>query len=163
MKTQHLLIAIIITLIVALMPSVSLWAAQKKTSKKEPARKERVFLDSHTIAGGYTYTGVRTQIASALSEAGYIIVHTPTDADWAVSVTGQTLDMQQTDFGSISYYAVKVEVTILIDRGNFRQRRYEGLLTEKGRHTIGFDEAATEAYNKMIPQLQETIIQHLTE
>ncbi len=161
LKYPH--ITIILALVLLCIPCTDLSAGGKKAAKKGSAVQERVYIECNTIAGGYTYTGVRTQIANALYEAGYLVVHTPTDADWAVSVTGQTLDMQQTDFGSISYYAVKVEVTILIDRGNFRQRRYEGLLTEKGRHTAGFDEAATEAYDKMIPQIQATIKQYLTE
>ena len=66
--------------------------------------------------------------------------------DWKVFGTSRTL-----------------EVALQIVKGNTQSAIYEGSFSEKGSHTLNREEAAKEAYKKIIPSLNNKIKQQINK
>jgi len=122
---------------------------------------QKVYLVCNALTTSYTYSALQGEISGELTKEGCTLLHSANNADWTIQVVGSTGAQQKSDFGAQSFYSTEVSVKIMIDRGAYASRVFETLLTEQGKHTMGFDEAAVEAYKRLTPQICETIKQHI--
>lgn len=153
-------LSILISLVIAAAIVAPLAAKPKKPAKPV---LNKVYLAYHALTTTYDYTPLRGTIAAELNKVGYQLVRSAQEADWTVQVIGTTGATLKTEFGAACFYTTDINIVILIDRGEYAIRIFETTLTEKGKHLIGFDEAAAEAYNALAPEICETIIQQLNQ
>ena len=125
--------------------------------------KGNIFLDCSALTTSYTYTHLRGDLAGCLSQAGYTVVTSASEAMWTVQVNGSIGKQQQTVIASKTWYFTEVIVSVMIDRGVYAKRIYETNLTQKGSHLTDFDEAALDAYRRITPKICETIVQQISQ
>ncbi|MBR0297060.1 MAG: hypothetical protein IJQ95_06700 [Paludibacteraceae bacterium] len=125
--------------------------------------KGNIYLDCSALTTSYTYTQLRGDIAGCLSQAGYTVVTSASEATWTVQVNGSIGKQQQSVIASKTWYFTEVIVSIMIDRGAYAKRIYETNLTQKGSHLTDFDDAALDAYKRITPQICETIVQQISQ
>jgi hypothetical protein len=139
--------------------AVGLSAAQAQTIPT----KGNIFLMCNALTTSYTYTQLRGDIAGCLTEAGYTMVYSADKADWCIQLMGTTGNKKETPFGTSTWYFTEVTVSILIDRGAFKDRIYENNLTLKGSYNTDYDDAALDAYRRLTPQICETLLHQLSQ
>lgn len=152
-KTIYSILLLLLTCVVPLL------AKGKKNTQKPPVQK--VYLLCNALTTSYTYSELYGKIAGDLTNNNCILVHSADDADWTIQVVGTVQSQQKTDFGATTFYSTEVSVNIMIDRWAFSKRVFETTLIKQGKHTMGFDEAAEEAYKILTPQIFETIKLHI--
>lgn len=148
----------IILLLVAVVLTTPLHA--KKQVVQKPLN-QKIYLVCNALTTSYTYTTLREEVSGDLTKDGCTLVHSLSEADWTVQIVGAIGAQQKAEFGSQCFYSTEVSVTIMIDRGAYASRVFETILTEQGKDTRGFDEAAVEAYKRLTPKVCETIKQHI--
>lgn len=100
------------------------------------------------------YPALGGAVEGALSEKGIAFVNDLAEADWAVYITASAQEYAKTDFGSVSNYVAFVEAHLDIERLSDKKRVYSNGLTSKNKsHTKGFELAAREAYQELMPQI----------
>ena len=103
------------------------------------------------------------QIKQEISPTGCTFSMSETDADWAIRLQGTTHEYNTLQTGSYTAYFVLAEVTLQIVKGNTRSVIYEGSFSEKGSHTLNREEAAKEAYKKIILLINDEIKQQINK
>ena len=149
---------VISLLIICLVCFAPLFARAPKTVK-HPTQK--IYLECNALTTSYTYSTLRGEIAEELTQNGCMLVHSADEADWTIQVVGSIGALQKTEFGSRTFFSSEVNISIMIDKGAYAKRVFETTLTEQGKHTSGFDEAAVEAYKLQKPHICEIIKQHI--
>lgn len=105
----------------------------------------------------------KEEIEGGLSEWGVSFLDDAKAADWSVTITAKAREFRKTDFDGVSTYYSYVDAKICIDKPSTGQRVYENKFTQKGGHTYNFEQAAREAYEDIVPMLNNIIIAHISQ
>jgi len=106
---------------------------------------------------GTNYAALKGEIQGELSKMGCTFVTNADKSDWAISVTAKAREYRKTDYGSTSTYFVYVDTNIAIDKTTTGQRIYEDAISEKGGHTMNYEQAARQAYKDISPKISEIL------
>lgn len=112
---------------------------------------------------GQSYVYPEKRIQGELSEVGCNFTSDSIKTDWVIDITAVPRHYQCTAFGTINNYTSYVDAYINIYQVSASQCIYKDVLTAKGTHTRGFDEAVRVAYDASIIQTSEIIKQYITK
>ena len=96
-------------------------------------------------------------IEGELSKMGVTFVSNAAQSDWAIYVDAPAREYRKNELGGTSSYFSYVDAGIIIDKTTTGQRIYEDQITEKGGHTMNFEQAARDAYKNIAPKISEII------
>lgn len=116
-----------------------------------------IFLSCHADMFGQNYTALKKTIEGELSKMGVTFVSNAAQSDWAIYVDAPAREYRKNDLGGTSSYFSYVDAGIIIDKTTTGQRIYEDQITEKGGHTMNFEQAARDAYKNIAPKISEII------
>ena len=122
-----------------------------------------IYLICNAYMFGQTYNALKGEIQGALSPMGCTFVRTDVGADWVITVTATAREYHKSDFGNVSTYFAYVDAKISIDKGVTGQRVYEDAISEKGGHTLSFEQAARQAYQDLSPKLSAIIKEQIRQ
>ena len=122
-----------------------------------------VYIGGDVTVFDKSYPTFIQQIKQEISPTGCTFSMSETDADWAIRLQGTTHEYNTLQTGSYTAYFVLAEVTLQIVKGNTRSVIYEGSFSEKGSHTLNREEAAKEAYKKIILLINDEIKQQINK
>lgn len=103
------------------------------------------------------------RIQGELSEVGCNFTSDTIGTDWVIDVIAVPRHYQCTAFGNVNTYTAYVDAHINIIQMSASQCIYKDVLTAKGTHTLGFDEAVRVAYDASITQTSAIIKQYITQ
>ena len=106
---------------------------------------------------GKNYATLKAEIQGELSKLGCTFVNSASESDWAIYVNAPAREYRKTDYGSTSSYFSYVDANIVVDKTTTGQRIFEDQISEKGGHTMNFEQAARDAYKSISPKISEII------
>lgn len=106
---------------------------------------------------GKNYATLKSEIQGELSKLGCTFVNSASESDWAIYVNAPAREYRKTDYGSTSSYFSYVDANIVVDKTTTGQRVFEDQISEKGGHTMNYEQAARDAYKNISPKISEII------
>lgn len=106
---------------------------------------------------GKNYATLKSEIQGELSKLGCTFVNSASESDWAIYVNAPAREYRKTDYGSTSSYFSYVDANIVVDKTTTGQRIFEDQISEKGGHTMNYEQAARDAYKNISPKICEII------
>lgn len=106
---------------------------------------------------GKNYATLKAEIQGELSKLGCTFVNSASESDWAIYVNAPAREYRKTDYGSTSSYFSYVDANIVVDKTTTGQRIFEDQISEKGGHTMNYEQAARDAYKNISPKISEII------
>ena len=112
---------------------------------------------------GKNYTALKAEIQGELSKLGCTFVNSANESDWAIYVTAPAREYRKTDYESNSSYFSYVDANIIVDKTTTGQRIFEDQISEKGGHTMNYEQAARDAYKQISPKISAIIKQQIMQ
>lgn len=112
---------------------------------------------------GKNYATLKSEIQGELSKLGCTFVNSASESDWAVYITATAREHNKMDYGETSTYFVYIDAKISIDKTTTGQRIFEDQISEKGGHTMNYEQAARDAYKQISPQISTIIKQQIMQ
>ena len=78
-------------------------------------------------------------------------------ADWKINLNANAREYNKVDLGGAANYFVYVDVQLAIDKLANGKRIYEDAISEKGGHTMNYEQAARQAYKDISPKISEIL------
>lgn len=112
---------------------------------------------------GSNYSALKGEIQGELSKLGCNFVNNASDADWTITITANAREYNAATFGSVTTYFVYVDAKITVDKNITGQRIYADAISEKGGHTINYEQAARDAYRQISPKISNLIKEQIQQ
>jgi len=109
------------------------------------------------------YPVLLKELQGELSKIGVAFVDSVEQADWVIGIQAAAREYRKNDYGGTSTYFVYVDANIAVDKTATGKRIYEDAITEKGGHTMNFEQAARQAYKDISPKISEIIKQQIQQ
>ena len=122
-----------------------------------------VFLSVNAYMFGSKYAALKSEIEGELSKMGCTFVSNASQSDWAVFVTASAREYNVYEAGGIKQYFCYVDAKITVDKTVTEQRIYENQMSEKGGHTLGYEQAARQAYRDISPRISKIIKEQINQ
>ena len=110
---------------------------------------------------GKAYPKLENEVKGKLSTSGCNFVDDPTNADYIIRIEASAREYNKASIAGSEAYFAYVDAAISIENSITGQRIFEDEISVKGSHTLGFEEAAREAYKNtsksIVNFLQENI------
>ncbi|MBQ4507619.1 MAG: hypothetical protein II970_01810 [Paludibacteraceae bacterium] len=116
-----------------------------------------VYIDCKAQLFEREYTPLESMLKGNLQKSDLSFTDSADGADWVVKVQAEAREYRKSDFGGVSSYFVYVDADVAIDKTASGKRVYQNMISEKGGHTVGFVQAAEEAYRQIAPLISEAI------
>lgn len=116
-----------------------------------------IYLSCTADMFGTNYAALKAEIQGELSKLGCTFVNSAAQSDWAIYVTAPAREYRKTDYESNSSYFSYVDANIIVDKTTTGQRIFEDQISEKGGHTMNYEQAARDAYKQISPQISTII------
>ena len=104
-----------------------------------------------------SYPSLQNELKGLLAANGCNFTNNPAIADWGITVTCNTREYSVVNAGNRKSYFSYVDAYIIIDKVSISQRIYEGEVSIKDGHTVGYSEAARAGYKKISNKIYEII------
>lgn len=92
-----------------------------------------------------------------LSEKKFSFTDCPDEADWSVSVDIDTREYGVSEIGGMKIYTVYAEASLTMRKIIGTQKTLEDRVSAKGVHTVGYEEALRDAFDKLGDTLAERL------
>ena len=122
-----------------------------------------VCIDCTAELFGTSYMALKSEIQGALSDLGVMFVDDADRADWVIRITARAREYNKVDYGNASAYFVYTDAQISIEKTADGKRIYENSISEKGTHTLGYEQAARDAYEHLSVQLGGIVREQITK
>lgn len=122
-----------------------------------------IYLSCSADMFGTNYGALKSEIQGELSKLGCTFVTSAAQSDWAVYVQAPAREYNKADFGGTTSYFTYVDATITIDKTPTGHRIFEDKISEKGGHTINFEQAARDAYKHISPRISAIIKEQIQQ
>ena len=122
-----------------------------------------IYLECSANMFGTNYAALKSEIQGELSKLGCNFVPNAAQSDWAVYVTAPARKYNKVDYGETSAYFVYVDATIVVEKTATGQRIYENSISEKGRHTHNYEQAAYNGYKEISPKISQIITEQIKQ
>ncbi len=152
------------------MPEQELQDYLDQTHGKEQALKSKIAELEHSVTYcvvcaadnfGKPYPKLANEVKGGLSASGCNFTDDPAAADYVIHIEASAREYNKANIGGSTACFAFVDVEVSIDKTATSQRIFEDELSVKGSHTLGFEEAAREAYKNtgknIVKLLQENI------
>ena len=110
---------------------------------------------------GKPYPKLENEVKGKLSTSGCNFVEDPTNADYIIRIEASAREYNKASLAGSEAYFAYVDVALSIEKNATGQLIFEDEFSVKGSHTLGFEEAAREAYKNtgksIVNFLQENI------
>lgn len=116
-----------------------------------------IYLSCSADMFGTNYAALKSEIQGELSKIGCSFVTSATQSDWAIYIKAPAREYNKIETGGISSYFCYVDATITIDKTTTGQRIFEDKISEKGGHTLNYEQAARDAYKYIAPKIVKII------
>lgn len=103
------------------------------------------------------YGALLGDIQGALSASDVSFVDSANVSDWSVTITAKAREHTKPDFGGITTYFAYVDAKTVIEKTASGKRLYDNTFTKKGGSPVSFEQAATEAYQHLAPEISAAI------
>ena len=122
-----------------------------------------IYLNCTANMFGTNYDDLASAIQGDLSPIGCSFVSSASQADWAITITAPARQYNKTDFGGYSSYFAYVDATVVITKTATGQCIHKSVISEKGGHTLNYEQAARDAYRSIVPKISELIKQQIMQ
>lgn len=122
-----------------------------------------IYLSCTADMFGTNYGALRAEIQGELSKLGCTFVSSAADSDWAVYINAPARQYNKSNLGEVSTFFCYVDANIRITKTATGQQIFEDHISEKGGHTLGFEQAARDAYKQISPKITAIIKQQITQ
>ncbi len=122
-----------------------------------------IYLSCTADMFGTNYSALRAEIQGELSKLGCTFVSSAADSDWAVYINAPARQYNKSNFGEVSTFFCYVDANIRITKTATGQQIFEDQISEKGGHTLGFEQAARDAYKQISPKISAIIKQQIMQ
>ncbi|MBQ7648157.1 MAG: hypothetical protein IJS92_03660 [Paludibacteraceae bacterium] len=122
-----------------------------------------IYLSCTADMFGTNYSALKAQIQGELSKLGCTFVSSAADSDWAVYINAPARQYNKSNLGEVSTFFCYVDANIRITKTATGQQIFEDQISEKGGHTLGFEQAARDAYKQISPKITAIIKQQITQ
>lgn len=122
-----------------------------------------IYLSCTADMFGTNYGALRAEIQGELSKLGCTFVSSAADSDWAVYINAPARQYNKSNFGEVSTFFCYVDANIRITKTATGQQIFEDQISEKGGHTLGYEQAARDAYKQISPKITAIIKQQITQ
>lgn len=110
---------------------------------------------------GEPFPKLEKEVKGELSKIGCNFTDAPEDADYVIRIEASAREYNKASIAGSEAYFSYVDVAVAIDKNATGQRIFEDETAVKGSHTIGFNEAARDAYKNttknIVKLLKESI------
>lgn len=112
---------------------------------------------------GNNYSTLANEIKGELSKLGCNFVSNEAQSDWTIYIVSEARKYNSLDVrGNVQYFCY-VDAKITIKKMATGQSVFEDQISEKGGHSLGYDNAAREAYKYISPRISELIKQQIQQ
>lgn len=122
-----------------------------------------IYLRCQATIFGSNYSNLSNEIKGELSKLGCNFVNTEAQSDWTIYITSEARKYNAADYGGNMQYFCYVDVKITIKKIATGQSIYENQMSEKGGHSLGYDNAARVAYQELSPKISDIIKQQIQQ
>ena len=122
-----------------------------------------IYLSCSADMFGTNYSSLKGEIQGELSKLGCTFVNDAKQSDWAVYVKAPARQYNKHTTGNVSSYFCYVDANIVIEKTATGQRIYEDVISEKGGHTINYEQAARQAYRDISPKISKIIKEQIQQ
>lgn len=136
---------------------------QYLVNKANQLRYTYVFIHCQATLFEKDFSSLKGEIKGQLSNLDFSFVENDETADWIVNIIASTHEGSKMAIGSTFTYFAYVDATISIDKASTRQRIFEDKISEKGGHTINFEQAARDAYKHISPRISAIIKEQIQQ
>ena len=102
-------------------------------------------------------------IQGELSKFGVTFVDSVQQADWAIYLSASSREYNKMDYSASTTYFSYVDTQLTIDKISNGKRVFENTMSEKGGHTINYEQAARDAYKKIAPKISAIIKEQIQQ
>lgn len=103
------------------------------------------------------YSALLGDIQGALSASDVSFVDSVNASDWSIRITAKASEYNKADFGGITTYFAYVDAKTVIEKTASGKRLYDNTFKKKGGSPVSFEQAATEAYQHLAPEIGDAI------
>lgn len=152
------------------MPEQQLQNYLNQTHGKEQTLKSNIAELEHSVAYcivcvadsfGKPYTNLVNEVKGGLSASGCNFTDDSVAADYVIHIEASAREYNKANIGGSTACFAFVDVAVSIDKMATSQRIFEDEISVKGSHTLGFEEAARDAYKNtgkiIVKLIQENI------
>ena len=122
-----------------------------------------IYLKCEANLFGTNYPTLKSEIQGKLSSMGCSFVDSSENADWAVYVSAPAREYNASNFGDVTTYFTYVDANIIVEKVATGQRIFEDQISEKGRHTHNYEQAARDAYKHISPRISAIIKEQIQQ
>lgn len=109
------------------------------------------------------YSALKDDILTALSDENVSFVDSAGVLDWTITITAKVGETKKAEFGGVSTYFAYVNVKTVMEKATNGKRVLDKMLTEKGGSPLSFEQAAQEAYKKIVPKVSSIIKEQIAQ
>lgn len=92
-----------------------------------------------------------------VSMAGCSFTDSPEMADWTVSVDLKSDEYNVSEIGGMKVYAVYANAVLTVNKTKGAQMTIEDIVSQKGVHTMGYEEAVRDAFDKLAEKVADRL------
>lgn len=122
-----------------------------------------IYLSCSADMFGTNYAALKSEIQGELSKIGCSFVTSATQSDWAIYIKAPAREYNKIETGGVSSYFCYVDATITIDKTTTGQRIFEDKISEKGGHTLNYEQAARDAYKYIASKISAIIQEQIAK
>lgn len=104
---------------------------------------------------------LENEVKGELSASGCTFTDDPSAADYVIRIEASVRDHNKTNIAGTTVYIAYVDAVLSIEKNLTEQVIFEDEISEKGSHTLGFDEAAREGYKTIIKKINKLLKENL--
>ena len=116
-----------------------------------------IYLVCDAMLFGTNYHTLKGELQSELSKMGCAFNSGNENSDWAIYITAIAREYNMVEMGGMKQYYVYVDANIIVEKTATGQRIYENSISEKGSHTLNYEQAARQAYHAISPKISNIL------
>lgn len=110
---------------------------------------------------GKPYTNLANEVKGCLSVSGCSFTDDPVAADYVIRINASAREYNRANIGGSTACFAYVDAVVSIDKTATSQRVFEDEISVKGSHTLGFEEAAREAYKNTGKNIVKLLLENI--
>lgn len=117
----------------------------------------------HADNFGKQYVKLQNELKGELSKMGCSFVDDAENADYVIHVEASAREYNKMSTAGGSAYFSYVDAAVAIDKNATGQRIFEDEISVKGSHTLGFEEAARDGYQKVSKEISNLLKENIEQ
>lgn len=114
-----------------------------------------ICLECHSVGDDAEF---EKELKGLISKSGCSFTDKPETADWIVSVDLKSEEYNVSEIGGMKVYSVYANAGLTVKKNKGKQVTVEDFVSQKGVHTLGFEEATRSAFDELPEKVADHII-----